>query len=103
MSLHLFMKIRIILKSFNNLLLNDFFFNFKNQVKEFNICNTISFPTKFKKFCVLKSPHIDKNSREEFELRVYKKLIDMEIENENFKILNIQVPKGIFCELYNNN
>lgn len=94
------MKIRIILKSFNNQLLNNFFFKFKNQIKDFKICNTISLPTKFKKFCVLKSPHIDKNSREEFELRFYKKLIDIEFENENCQILNIQIPKGIFCELF---
>ena len=100
MLLTLFMKIRLILKSFNNKLLNDFFSKFNNQIKDFNICSTISFPIKFKKFCVLRSPHIDKNSREEFELRLYKKLIDIEIESKNFKILNIQVPKGILCQFF---
>jgi len=35
----------------------------------------VQLPTKISKFTVLRSPHIDKKSREQFELRVHKKLI----------------------------
>jgi small subunit ribosomal protein S10 len=32
---------------------------------------------KIKRFCVLRSPHVDKDSREHFELRLYKRFIDL--------------------------
>src|SRR3989337_2502601 len=34
-------------------------------------------PTQIKKFCVIRSPHIDKDSREQFEIRTHKRLIDI--------------------------
>lgn len=37
----------------------------------------VPLPTKMEKFTVLKSPHIDKKSREQFELQTHKRLIDI--------------------------
>jgi len=37
--------------------------------------NIVSLPLKIKKFTVLKSPHVDKKDRDQFELRTYIKLI----------------------------
>ena len=37
----------------------------------------IPLPTKIEKFTVLRSPHIDKKSREQFETRTHKRLIDI--------------------------
>lgn len=37
----------------------------------------IPLPTRINRFTVLRSPHIDKKSREQFELRTYKRLIDI--------------------------
>jgi small subunit ribosomal protein S10 len=37
----------------------------------------IPMPTKIEKFTVLRSPHIDKKSREQFEIRTHKRLIDI--------------------------
>jgi len=34
-------------------------------------------PTKIHKYCVLRSPHVDKKSREQFEIRVHKRLLDI--------------------------
>jgi len=34
-------------------------------------------PTKIEKFCVIRSPNIDKDSREQFEIRTHKRLIDI--------------------------
>ena len=36
-----------------------------------------SLPTKIEKFCVNRGPHIDKKSREQFEVRTYKRLLDI--------------------------
>jgi len=35
----------------------------------------ISMPTKIKRFCVIRSPHVDKDSREHFEIRSSKKIL----------------------------
>ena len=37
----------------------------------------IPLPTKRKVYCVLRSPHVDKDSREHFEMRTHKRLIDI--------------------------
>ena len=34
-------------------------------------------PTKTKRFCVLRSPHVNKKSREHFEIRTHKKIVDI--------------------------
>ena len=41
------------------------------------ISGPIPLPTKIEKFTVLRSPHIDKKSREQFETRTHKRLIDI--------------------------
>lgn len=50
-------------------------------------------------FCVLRSPHVDKDSREHFEIRMYKQFFD--VETESIEILNdlmkVNLPSGIFC------
>ena len=37
----------------------------------------IPLPTRIEKFCVLRSPHVDKKSREQFEIRTHKRLLDI--------------------------
>ena len=37
----------------------------------------IPLPTRIEKFTVLRSPHVDKKSREQFEIRVHKRLLDI--------------------------
>ncbi len=41
------------------------------------ISGPIPLPTKINKYTVLKSPHVDKKSREQFEIRTHKRLIDI--------------------------
>nr|QSV12711.1 ribosomal protein S10 [Phaeophyceae sp.] len=73
--------IRIIIESYNHSIL----VISANKMKEALINNQyvlefvgpISLPTKKKSYCVLKSPHVNKDSREQFELRKYKKVIDI--------------------------
>ena len=41
------------------------------------ILGPIPLPTKIERFTVLKSPHVDKKSREQFEIRTHKRLLDV--------------------------
>ena len=41
------------------------------------IAGPIPLPTVKNKYCVLRSPHVDKKSREQFEVRTYKRLLDI--------------------------
>ncbi len=97
------MKIRIFLKSFNKKLINIASNYLKLNFYKINlkIENIISLPKKFKNFCVIRSPHIDKDSREEFELCLYKKFIDIKIESLDLLdlILKIKFPIGVSCNL----
>ena len=41
------------------------------------VTGPVPLPTRIEKFCVIRSPHIDKDSREQFEIRTHKRLIDI--------------------------
>ena len=41
------------------------------------ICGPIPLPTRIERFTVLRGPHIDKKSREQFEIRTHKRLLDI--------------------------
>lgn len=57
----------------------------------------IPLPTEIKKYTVNRSPFIYKNAREQFEMRVHKRLID--IENPSAKVIealtNLSMPSGV--------
>jgi|TARA_Y100001970_G_scaffold173654_1_gene212064 ribosomal protein S10, bacterial/organelle len=42
-----------------------------------DVVGPIPLPTRIEKFTVLRSPHIDKKSREQFEIRTHKRLMDI--------------------------
>ena len=41
------------------------------------VVGPVPLPTHIEKFCVIRSPNIDKDSREQFEIRTHKRLIDI--------------------------
>ena len=41
------------------------------------VAGPIPLPTKIERFCVLRSPHVDKKSRDQFEIRTFKRLLDI--------------------------
>jgi len=41
------------------------------------VAGPIGLPTSISKYCVLRSPHVDKKSREQFEIRTHKRLLDI--------------------------
>jgi small subunit ribosomal protein S10 len=42
-----------------------------------HVAGPVPLPTKINKFTVLRSPHVDKKSREQFEIRTHKRLLDI--------------------------
>jgi small subunit ribosomal protein S10 len=72
-------KIRITLKAYNHKLLNNSCSNIIETATRTNAISVgpIPLPTRRKIYCVLRSPHVDKDSREHFELKTYKRIIDI--------------------------
>lgn len=72
-------KIRILLKAFDHRLLDQSASQIVSAAERTGaaVAGPIPLPTRIKRFCVLRSPHVDKDSREHFELRTHKRLIDI--------------------------
>jgi len=72
-------KIRVSLKSYDYKLLDKSVSEIVDTVKRTGatVAGPVPLPTKVSRFCVLRSPHVDKKSREQFEIRTHKRLIDI--------------------------
>jgi small subunit ribosomal protein S10 len=72
-------KIRIVLKAFDHRVLDQSAAQIVETAERTgaNISGPVPLPTSIRRFCVIRSPHIDKRSREHFELRTHKRLIDV--------------------------
>lgn len=72
-------RIRIRLKAYDYKLLDKSAKEIADAAKRTgaSVSGPIPLPTKIEKFCVLRSPHIDKKSREQFEIRTHKRLIEI--------------------------
>lgn len=72
-------RIRIRLKAFDHKLIEQSAKEIVNTAKRTGsqICGPIPLPTKIEKFTVLNSPHVDKNARDQYEIRTHKRLIDI--------------------------
>jgi small subunit ribosomal protein S10 len=72
-------KIRIRLKAYDHKLLDQSANEIVETAKETGakVAGPIPLPTVINKYCVLRSPHVDKKSREQFEIRTHKRLLDI--------------------------
>ena len=72
-------RIRIKLKSYDYRLIDKSADKIVRAVKQTGavVSGPIPLPTKRSVFTVLRSPHVDKKSREQFEIRTHKRLIDI--------------------------
>lgn len=97
------MKLRFVLKSFDQSLLKEALEELSLILANTNcsVSGSISLPAERKRFCVIRSPHIDKDSREHFELHLYKQFFDLSFENpESLNLLlKANLPAGIACFL----
>jgi small subunit ribosomal protein S10 len=72
-------NIRIRLKAFDHRILDQSANEILNTAKRTGaqVRGPIPLPTRIEKFTVLRSPHIDKKSREQFEIRTHKRVLDI--------------------------
>jgi small subunit ribosomal protein S10 len=65
------------------------------------VAGPVPLPTQIRKFCVIRSPHIDKDSREQFEIRTHKRLIDiLEPTSKTIDALTqLQLPSGVEIDI----
>ena len=98
-------KLRIGLKAYKSDLLDN---SCKVIIDAVNASNTevvgpIPLPTKRRIYCVLRSPHVNKDAREHFEIRTHKRIIDIyqptEQTMENLR--NLDIVSGVDVEIKN--
>ena len=72
-------KVRIKIKSFDHRLADQAVKKIIDAVERTGaiVVGPVPLPTHIEKYCVIRSPNIDKDSREQFEIRTHKRLIDV--------------------------
>ena len=92
-------KIRIILKAFDHRILDMSAVQIVEAAERTGaaVAGPIPMPTSIKRVCVIRSPHIDKNSREHFELRAHTRLIDILDPTSKTidSLTRLNVPAGV--------
>ena len=65
------------------------------------VAGPVPLPTAIEKYCVIKSPHVYKDSREQFEIRTHKRLIDiLEPTSKTVDtLMRLQLPSGVDIEI----
>nr|YP_010865210.1 ribosomal protein S10 [Campylaephora boydenii]WGT74172.1 ribosomal protein S10 [Campylaephora boydenii] len=96
-------QIRIKLKTYDYRLLEECcskIIDTANRTKT-TIVGPIALPQKRKIYCVLRSPHVDKDSREHFEIRTYSRVIDIkEPSSQTIDLLmKLNIPAGVDIEV----
>jgi len=96
-------KIRIKLKSFDHRILDQSALQIADTVERTGaqIAGPIPLPTHIEKFCVIRSPFIDKDSREQFEIRTHKRLIDIITSTPKAieALSRLNLPSGVDIEI----
>ncbi|OGN97779.1 MAG: 30S ribosomal protein S10 [Chloroflexi bacterium RBG_13_51_36] len=72
-------KVRIKIKSFDHRLADQAVRQIVDAVERTGaiVVGPVPLPTRIEKFCVIRGPNIDKDSREQFEIRTHKRVIDV--------------------------
>src|SRR3990172_5131650 len=96
-------RIRIRLKAYDHRLLDQSAEQIVEAAERTGVAvaGPIPLPPEIKKFCVNRSPFIDKDSREQFEIRTHKRLIDI-LEPSSRTVdtlMRLQLPAGVDIEI----
>ncbi|HEV2419486.1 MAG TPA: 30S ribosomal protein S10 [Terriglobia bacterium] len=96
-------KIRIRLKGYDHRILDQAAVEIVSTAKRngAQVAGPIPLPTVKNKYCVLRSPHTDKKSREQFEIRTHKRLVDiLEPTGSTIDALTkLDLPSGVDIEI----
>ena len=96
-------RIRIRMEAYDHRALDTSAREIVEQAKRTNarVCGPVPLPTRVERYTVLRSPHVDKKSREQFEMRTHKRIVDItEYTARTVESLNrLVVPAGVFVKI----
>lgn len=96
-------RIRIRLKAFDHAVLDQAAADIVRTVEKSGakVSGPIPLPTKIQRWTVLRSPHVDKKSREQFELKTHKRLIDIRDSRAQTAdaLTKLDLPAGVDVEI----
>ncbi|HPB31441.1 MAG TPA: 30S ribosomal protein S10 [Candidatus Sumerlaeota bacterium] len=96
-------RIRISLQAFDSRLLDQSVREIVETLKRSGarISGPVPLPNRINRFTVLRSPHVDKKSREQFEVRNHKRLIDILQPTQKTldSLTEIDLPAGVHVEI----
>lgn len=96
-------KIRIRMEAYDHKALDTSAKEIVEQARRTNarVSGPVPLPTRIERYTVLRSPHVNKKSREQFEMRTHKRLIDIHEANaRTVEALNrLVVPAGVFVKI----
>ena len=95
--------IRVHLRAFDHRILDKSADQIVDTVKRTGskLHGTVPLPTRLERFTVLRSPHIDKKSREQFEIRTHKRLIDILNPTPQTvdALMKLELPSGVEVQI----
>lgn len=96
-------KIRIRLKAYDHKLLDQSATQIVDTAKRTgaNVSGPIPLPTEKSIYTILRSPHVNKDSREQFEMRTHKRLIDILEPTPKTvdSLMRLDLPSGVDIEI----
>lgn len=96
-------KIRIRLKAYDYKALDQSSLKIVETAKRTGarVCGPIPLPTEKNVFTILRSPHVNKDSREQFEMRTHKRLIDIlePTQRTADALMRLDLPAGVDIEI----
>ena len=96
-------RIRIRLKAFDHRLLDRAATEIAETASRTGsvVAGPIPLPTKIERFTVNRSPHVDKKSRDQFEIRTHKRLLDILNPTQNTvdTLMRLDLPAGVDVEI----
>lgn len=96
-------KIRIRLQGFDHAILDQASADIVRTVEKTGsrVSGPVPLPTKTQRWTVLRSPHVDKKSREQFELKTHKRLIEIPDSKPNTvdALTKLDLPAGVDVEI----
>ncbi|MBI3292369.1 MAG: 30S ribosomal protein S10 [Elusimicrobia bacterium] len=96
-------RIRIRLRAYDHKMLDDSLAKIVDIARRTgsSIVGPVLLPTQMKRYTVLRSPHADKKSREQFEMRIHKRLVDIQDPTPGTveELMKLDLPAGVDVEI----
>ncbi|PIR22988.1 MAG: 30S ribosomal protein S10 [Deltaproteobacteria bacterium CG11_big_fil_rev_8_21_14_0_20_45_16] len=96
-------KIRIKLRAYESPLLDNAIKEIVSTAKRTgaDVAGPVPLPTRISRYCVLRSPHVDKKSREHFEIRTHKRLLDILSPTQQTidALMKLDLSAGVHVEI----